>query len=194
MERAFDLEMTHPGSATGRSMGEGAGISGTRENLYVFIGSGGYLGLLPGLRGSYGALWGPAFHAAAAALLPPALVPVALAVFLALVSYANNALTPWAQSYWKSKDPGKFILDEIAGYLVVFILFWPKTLWPAMLIGFLLFRVLDVIKIPPARYFDRRRKDAWGILLDDYVSGAYAALVLYGLRFALPLLGISWAV
>jgi phosphatidylglycerophosphatase A len=57
------------------------------------------------------------------------------------------------------------------------------TLWQVGFWGFLLFRVFDIIKIPPARQIDRNMHGSWGILLDDLVSGAYAALVLYVYRW-----------
>ena len=48
------------------------------------------------------------------------------------------------------------------------------TLTTAVL-GFLVFRIFDIIKLPGARYIDRNWHGAWGILLDDIVSGLYAA-------------------
>ena len=85
--------------------------------------------------------------------------------------------------YWNDEDPGHFVLDEIAGYLMVPLLFRGAHLWETTVVGFLLFRVLDIIKLPPARQIDRDLHGPWGIVLDDLISGAYAALVLYGLRW-----------
>ena len=79
----------------------------------------------------------------------------------------------------KNEDPGNFVLDEVAGYLVVPILFRGGQLWQVALCGFLLFRVFDIIKIPPARQIDQNMHGPWGIVLDDIISGAYAALALY---------------
>jgi hypothetical protein len=86
-------------------------------------------------------------------------------------------------------DPGHFVLDEIAGYLMVPLLLPQGTLWQVGFWGFLLFRVFDIIKIPPARQIDRNLHGPWGILLDDLVSGAYAALVLYAYRWLGPAFG-----
>ena len=73
------------------------------------------------------------------------------------------------------------MLDEVAGYLVVPILFRGGELWQVALVGFLLFRIFDIIKIPPARQIDQNMHGSWGIILDDLISGAYAAAALYGL-------------
>lgn len=67
------------------------------------------------------------------------------------------------------------MLDEVAGYLIVPLLVHTGPLWTTAVLGFLVFRIFDIIKLPGARYIDRNWHGAWGILLDDIVSGLYAA-------------------
>jgi phosphatidylglycerophosphatase A len=90
----------------------------------------------------------------------------------------NNA----AARYWDDPDSGNFVMDEVAGYLLTAILahaFLPMSATPWILIeGFLLFRVLDIVKLPPARQIDRNWHNAFGVILDDLVSAAYAAGLL----------------
>ena len=81
------------------------------------------------------------------------------------------------------KDPGLIVADEIAGMMVTMIAI-PLT-WKSLLLGFLLFRVMDVVKPPPARQFERL-KGGLGIVADDLMAGAYAQLTLRG---ALILIG-----
>lgn len=156
-------------------------MSRAREFVYLVIGTCFGLGLLPVAPGSFGALIGVAFHVALVRYTAPPWHLPALIGGLAAVIAANHWLTPWAVKYWNDEDPGHFVLDEVAGYLVVPILFRGGELWQVALYGFVLFRVLDIIKIPPARQIDRDVHGPWGIVLDDLISGAYAALVLYGL-------------
>ena len=156
-------------------------MSRTRELVYVAIGSAFFLGLSPIAPGSFGALVGVAYHIGVALWLPLAWQVPALVAGLAVVIVANHVLTPWAVSYWKDEDPGNFVLDEVAGYLVVPILFRGSELYQVALWGFLLFRVFDIVKIPPARQIDQNMHGPWGIVLDDLISGAYAALALYAL-------------
>lgn len=151
----------------------------TRNLVYLAIGSALGLGLSPVAPGTLGALLGVLLHLAAAYYLASPLYIGVLIIALILVSYANHALTPWAREYWHSEDPRHFVLDEIAGYLMVPILFHQWAPWKIALWGFALFRFFDIVKIPPARQIDRNMKNSWGILLDDLVSGAYAALVMY---------------
>jgi phosphatidylglycerophosphatase A len=154
-----------------------------RDFVFNAIGSAFGLGLLPIAPGSFGALLGVAYAIPVMLFLPLAVRPWAIAIGLAAVAAANHFLTPWAVSYWKDEDPRHFVLDEVAGFLMVPLLLPQGTLWQVCCWGFLIFRVFDVIKIPPARQIDRDMHGSWGILLDDLVSGAYAALVLYVYRW-----------
>lgn len=156
-------------------------MSRARELVYLVIGTCFGLGLSPVAPGSFGALIGVAFHVALVRYTPPPWHLPALIAGLAAVIAANHWLTPWAVKRWNDEDPGQFVLDEVAGYLVVPILFRGGELWQVALYGFVLFRVLDIIKVPPARQIDRNLHGSWGIILDDLISGTYAALALYGL-------------
>ena len=151
------------------------------EAVRLFVASACGLGLLPIAPGSFGALLGVVAHVAVAFWAPPNVQWVSLVLILLAVSAAHIALTPWSQARWHSLDPKNFVLDEVAGYLVVPILFHRGPLWKTAFCGFLLFRILDVIKVPPARQIDRDTHGAWGILLDDIVSGLYAVGCLYAM-------------
>ena len=96
---------------------------------------------------------------------------------------ANYLLTPWAEAYWQCKDPKHFVLDEVAGYLLIPILFPFGMLWPTVLYAFLMFRILDIIKVPPAWQIDKNFHGAAGIILDDIVSACYTVAVLYTLQW-----------
>ena len=76
------------------------------------------------------------------------------------------------------KDPGLIVADEIAGMMVTMVAI-PLTLTSAGL-GFILFRVMDVVKPPPARQFEHF-KGGVGIVADDLMAGVYAQLVLRGI-------------
>jgi phosphatidylglycerophosphatase A len=154
----------------------------SRDLLCNAVGSAFGLGLSPIAPGSFGALVGVAYAIGVFLLLPQAARPWAIALALLLVCVANHVLTPWAVAYWKDEDPKHFVLDEVAGYLVVPLLMPRGSLWEVAFWGFLLFRIFDIVKIPPARQIDRDLHGSWGILLDDIVSGGYAALAIYAYR------------
>lgn len=73
------------------------------------------------------------------------------------------------------EDPGLVVVDEVAGMWVSLVLL-PLTPATAAA-GFLLFRVLDVVKPYPARDLERLSR-GWGIMADDLMAGLYANLLL----------------
>ncbi len=158
-----------------------------KNGVYAAIASALGLGLSPVLPGTAGALLGVAFHVGVVLMLPQAFHLPGLVFIFFLVCAANHLLSDWAESYWQCQDPGHFVLDEVAGYLLIPILFREGELWKVVLWGFVLFRIFDVFKlIPPAGYIDRNIHGPWGILLDDLVSAAYAALILYVIHWFGP--------
>ncbi len=136
-------------------------------------------GLSPVMPGTCGTVPGVAIHVLIVLTLPAKFQWASLVAVFLLACVGNLALAPWAIRYWKSKDPKHFVLDEVAGYLVIPILFTQGSLWKVALWGFFLFRIFDIIKTPPASYFDKNVSGGWGILLDDIVAGLYAVLVIY---------------
>jgi phosphatidylglycerophosphatase A len=81
-------------------------------------------------------------------------------------------------------DPGFIVIDEVAGQLITFISISPHLNnhlndWHIYLVGFILFRIFDIIKPQPVRWADRNIENAWGVMLDDIIAGTYATLILY---------------
>ncbi|MFZ2312964.1 MAG: phosphatidylglycerophosphatase A [Methylobacter sp.] len=81
-------------------------------------------------------------------------------------------------------DFGGIVWDEIAGYLITMWLV-PFT-WQAMVIGFLLFRVFDIIKPWPIKWVDQRVEGGFGIMLDDVLAGVFAGIL------ALLFIDLGW--
>ena len=84
---------------------------------------------------------------------------------------------------WGVADPGPTASDEVAGFLVTMCAIKPTFM--ALLIGFVLFRILDIWKPFPIRWFDRNIHGGLGIVLDDVVAGVFSAVILHllSLRF-----------
>ena len=76
--------------------------------------------------------------------------------------------------------PG-IVWDEIVGYLVTMFSL-PHTLtW--IVLGFALFRLLDILKPQPLRWIDRQIYGGWGIMLDDLLAGLAACAILHALKW-----------
>ena len=69
------------------------------------------------------------------------------------------------------KDPRPVVIDEAAGLFVTLLYLPAGPLTFAL--GFVLFRVMDVVKPPPARRAEGL-PGGWGIVVDDLIAGAYA--------------------
>ncbi|MEN8259047.1 MAG: phosphatidylglycerophosphatase A [Pseudomonadota bacterium] len=77
-------------------------------------------------------------------------------------------------------DHRGIVWDEIAGYLMT-MLGTPFS-WEAVFVGFVLFRLFDILKPWPIRLIDRNLHGGLGIMLDDILAGVCAAAVLTALR------------
>jgi phosphatidylglycerophosphatase A len=73
-------------------------------------------------------------------------------------------------------DHGSIVWDEIVPFWAVLFLVPSGLLW--QLAAFAAFRLFDIVKPPPASFFDRQVKNGFGVMMDDVVAAAYALLTL----------------
>ncbi len=73
-------------------------------------------------------------------------------------------------------DHPAIVWDEVVGYLITMT--GAPTNWQWLLGGFLLFRLFDILKPWPVRWFDRRVAGGLGVMADDVVAGLMALAVL----------------
>jgi phosphatidylglycerophosphatase A len=78
-------------------------------------------------------------------------------------------------------DPPWVVMDEIAGQSLVFVYVFGSELW-LLPLGFLLFRLFDILKPWPISWADRKFKNAFGVLFDDLLAGFFAGIVLLCLQ------------
>lgn len=83
-----------------------------------------------------------------------------------------------AGKIYRVSDAHEIVLDEVVGFLI--------TMWAvpwsdfSVAVGFFFFRLFDVWKPWPARYFDSKVHNGIGTTLDDVAAGVYAALATHG--------------
>ena len=106
------------------------------------------------------------------ARLPLSLYLITLVAFFFFACWVSGK----AEIIFNEKDSGKIVIDEVIGYLVTMIAIQPD--WRYILAGFLLFRFFDIVKPPPARWFDQKIKNGYGVVLDDVAAGVYAWLCM----------------
>src|SRR5258708_5728132 len=145
---------------------------------------------------------------------------LALPIFSALgLLLVLGAVGVWsasrAVSHVRIEDPQFVVIDEVAGQhlalvlplipialphltahmdLSVFTIFFALSLvnWKYLLLGFILFRVFDIWKPWPIRRLEKL-PGGWGIMVDDWMAGIYAAILLrVALHFGLLTFHIGW--
>ena len=141
-------------------------------------------GLLPRAPGTWGSLFALPF----AALIHNWGGSIALAVAAAMAFFVG-----WqaARAYLKAgrnagednEDPGAVVIDEVAGQWLTLVVV-PLDLFYYGL-GFLLFRIFDIVKPWPAGALHRHVKGGLGIMLDDIAAAIYAGACLILLQFLL---------
>lgn len=100
-----------------------------------------------------------------------------LVILAVIVAHQTEILTG-------RKDDPRIVIDEIAGMAVTLVQIPPTG--QAILIGFLLFRFFDIVKIYPAKLLAERLRGGYGVVMDDIAAGIYANL---SLRLVLHLMG-----
>jgi phosphatidylglycerophosphatase A len=141
-----------------------------RQMINLFA-TGGYVGNCPVAPGTLGTLWGLPIAFTLSRLPQGAAFLVTAAMLAAAVWVAGSAA-----QMMDAKDPGAIVVDEIVG-MVVTLLALPFTAVTAVL-GFVLFRLLDIAKPFPIGWLDRRLSGGIGIVADDVAAGVAANLVL----------------
>lgn len=81
-------------------------------------------------------------------------------------------------------DHSGIVWDEIAGFLLVMAPFAPSV--AAVVIGFIAFRLFDILKPWPIRWLDKHVEGGFGIMLDDVVAALLAALMMTGVLILFP--------
>lgn len=73
-------------------------------------------------------------------------------------------------------DSSEIVIDEVLGFFIAMT--WVPITWQSMLIGFFLFRVLDILKPFPIGYIDKKVHGGLGVIADDLVAGILVNIIL----------------
>jgi phosphatidylglycerophosphatase A len=132
----------------------------------------GYAPVAPGTFGSAVGLlaWG---------LLPqaPGVQLTAIVIVFALGTWSGSV----AERHFQGTDPGQVVLDEVLGMLITLLM--NPVGWAGAAIGFVLFRVADIVKPFPANRLERLH-GGFGIMADDAMAGVYSNLALRAVVYA----------
>lgn len=160
------------------------------DRVKAALSSGLWFGYSPIIPGTVGTLPAVGVFVVISLVCAPFFQFVLTSCLFVLSCVLSIALGSWAEKYWKRKDPRQFVLDEIASFFLTVMLFRvpspvDKVFWAAVFWAFIMTRVFDIIKPPPARSLEYL-PGGWGILLDDLTASVYAACVLNGAKYFWP--------
>ena len=143
--------------------------------LIIFFATGiysGYSPIAPGTAGSvvglvvvwfgFGPLW----------MRSPALCILVFAVAFAIACWISDR----AEKIFDNHDDSRIVIDEVLGMAAT--MFGNPIAFGWLILGFVLFRVADVIKPWPASLIDRRMRNGTGVMLDDLAAAIYANIAL----------------
>ena len=147
--------------------------------LARWIASGGGIGFCP---------WAPGTVASLAALLIGAgVMSVGGRWPLLLLVLAVCPIGVWAvRASGVEGDPGWIVVDEVAGQWIALLGLGQVSLY-GMIVAFVLFRLLDIVK-PGAVGWADRKHGAVGVMADDVVAGGIVAGILWVATGAFPAL------
>ncbi len=130
-------------------------------------------GFLPKAPGTWGSL----------VALPFALVIQTLAGQFTLLigSVVVFGIGCWAAEVYIQqtgrRDPREVVIDEVAGQWLTLAMVPVSPL--AYGLGFVLFRLTDILKPWPISWLDKNIKGGVGVMVDDMAAGVYAGLALW---------------
>ncbi|MFQ5656193.1 MAG: phosphatidylglycerophosphatase A [Candidatus Methylomirabilales bacterium] len=138
------------------------------HKFVLLIATGGYVGYLPWAPGTFGSFVG-------LLLLWPLESGTAQVLVMLMLIGVGIFVAGRAAAIMGAQDPSAIVIDEIAGIALATMLLPNHLLERAG--AFVLFRLFDVTKPPPARWAERL-PGGIGIVADDLVAGLYANVLV----------------
>ena len=149
------------------------------QRLALALATCGYVGYVPFAPGTAGSAVALVLFWAVRAM-GSGVVEVALVVALALAGIWSGTI---AERRLGAVDPGPVVIDEVVGMLITLLLV-PVNL-AGVAAGFLVFRLLDILKPWPAGRFEAL-PGGLGIMADDGMAAVYGNLIMRGLIVMAP--------
>jgi len=74
-------------------------------------------------------------------------------------------------------DHPAIVWDEFVGYFIT--MFMIPMSWQSILVGFLLFRVFDILKPWPISFIDKKMSGGAGVMFDDILAGLFSLFIMH---------------
>jgi phosphatidylglycerophosphatase A len=141
------------------------------RRLALFISTFGYVGYAPVAPGTFGSAAGLAVFYAVRSTGSTVVELATIAVLFAVGIWAGTV----AEHHFGGVDPGPIVLDEVVGMLITLCLLPVNA--AGALVGFVVFRLLDVVKPFPSARFEKL-PGGLGVMADDGMAAIYGNLAM----------------
>lgn len=146
--------------------------------LHVIISTGLGSGFFPGAPGTFAgfialAIW----YALYLVLFPTTLFWVTFTLIV-ITTFVGVWTSNVMEKYWGT-DPRAVVIDEYVGtWIPLLVAPAAEHTWIFAIIGFALFRIIDIFKPLGCRWVDQNVKGGWGVMLDDVLAGSYSLIIV----------------
>ena len=137
------------------------------------------VGYLPLIPGTFGSLLSVGIFLIFTQIATGTSLFALVLLFTIIVTFSGIWAASRTEELAGRKDPGKVVVDEVAGQMLALLpltVFNLQPLTRGVIVSFILFRLFDIFKPYPAGRFERL-KGGYGIMCDDLVAGVYAAVI-----------------
>ena len=149
------------------------------DRLGVLCATCAYLGYVPIAPGTFGSALGLLLFWTIRSTGSAGIEATVMAVLFAVGVWSGTV----AERHFRGVDPGPVVIDEVFGMLVT-LAFLPVSMTGAI-VGFFVFRLLDIVKPWPARQFEALH-GGLGIMADDGMAAIYGNLLMRALIVIAP--------
>ena len=144
------------------------------RTFLLFLATGAYSGYAPVASGTVGTLVAIPLILLSAQLFSFSVILHLVVIVLAIAGACWVADV--ADLELDEHDSGKIVIDEVVGFLVATAAM--EVTWSQLFLAFFLFRLFDIVKPPPASFFDEKVPGGIGVVLDDVCAGLYTNLIV----------------
>ncbi len=147
-----------------------------KEKVVIFLATGLYVGNIPKAPGTLGTIEGLLF-----CFFLSRIDLLWAVIFTAFFIIFSIWVADKAERILKTKDSSSIIIDEIAGIMITLIGLPFNII--SLILGFFVFRFLDILKPFPIRLIERRLSGGVGIVMDDVAAGILGNCILRAIAF-----------
>lgn len=160
---------------------------GVAPRFHEVLSTGFYTGLVPFAPGTVAAFTGLLLWYVIYLFLPPLWVTIVTLFLIVSVTIVGAWTSDVMEKYW-GPDPRAVVIDEYVGcWIPLLVAPCGKWTWLIALLGFGLFRLIDIFKPLGCRKVEDKFPGGWGVMLDDVLAGFYALVIVLAVKWAFGL-------